>query len=167
LLEVIGLSFAEWQKERHGFRQRLASLINFNQHLNGYRDNLAGTAAAYGTYESGPMSSNSFSVPFSASLGPRATQEIMLMTGDKSTFLIMTMDQLANLSAIPQRVRALSSSIKPKPRTCLSFHSNTQNSCLLDDIFILNRAPWGPLFLSDPVISMDSVGVNPPIIYGL
>jgi hypothetical protein len=40
----------------------------------------------------------------------------MFMTGDKSTFLIMTLDQLQTTSPDPQMVRAHSSSSNPNPR---------------------------------------------------
>ena len=81
-------------------------------------DNLAGTSS-YGRYVSGPISGQPFSVPFSSLLQTAATQEILFITSDKRTFLIMTLDQLANTSATAQRVRALSSSTNPKPRLCL------------------------------------------------
>ncbi len=79
-------------------------------------DSLLGTSN-YGTYVSGPVSASEFSSLFNSS---SAFTEVMFMTGDKSVFLITTLDQLRNTSSSPQRVRARSSSLSPKPR--LSFH---------------------------------------------
>jgi hypothetical protein len=67
---------------------------------------------------SGPVSASEFSSLFNSS---SASTEVMFMTGDKSVFLITTLDQLRNTSSSTQRVRARSSSLSPKPR--LSFHS--------------------------------------------
>jgi hypothetical protein len=47
----------------------------------------------------------------------------MFITSDKSTFLIMTMDQLQTTSPDPQRVRALSSHTNPKPRMYLTLYA--------------------------------------------
>jgi hypothetical protein len=62
---------------------------------------------------SGPVSASEFSSLFNSS---SASTEVMFMTGDKSVFLITTLDQLRNTTSSPQRVRARSSSLSPKPR---------------------------------------------------
>ncbi len=67
-----------------GIRPRLPAIVS---HIEPIRDNLAGTDV-YGTYVANDRADATFSVPFSTLLTP--TTDILLMTGDRSQFVVTT-----------------------------------------------------------------------------
>ncbi len=83
-----GFWSAECEQAPLGIQPCLSSIVS---HTEPIRDNLNGTEV-YGTYVADDRANATFSVPFSALFTP--TTEILLMTGDRSLFMVYNRSSL-------------------------------------------------------------------------